>query len=51
MIKPINPIAKAMLKERRKKQVVSSKKVYSRKKEGKYADTFRENKSKEEAQE
>ena len=50
MIKSINPVAKAMLQERRRKQVVPSKKIYNRKKEGNYADKFREDKSKEETQ-
>ena len=51
MIRKINPIAKAMLESRRRTQVVPSKKTYNRKKEKNYADSVRENSSKEETKE
>ena len=46
VIKPVNPVAKAMAHNRRRQQVVPNKKRYDRKKDKSYADTIRENESK-----
>ena len=43
VIKPVNPVAKAMALSRRWQQVVPNKKKYNRKKDKNYADTIREN--------
>lgn len=43
VIKPVNPVAKAMALSRRRQQVVPNKKKYNRKKDKNYADTIREN--------
>ena len=43
VIKPVNPVAKAMALSRRRHQVVPNKKKYNRKKDKNYADTIREN--------
>ena len=43
VIRPVNPVAKAMAQNRRRKQVVPDKKKYNRKKDKDYADTIREN--------
>ena len=51
MIKKVNPIAKAMLESRRRRQVVPSKKKYNRKKEKNYADSIRENTNQKETKE
>jgi hypothetical protein len=46
IIRPVNPVAKAMAQNRRRQQVVPDKKKYNRKKDKSYADTIRENESK-----
>ena len=46
VIRPVNPVAKAMAQNRRRQQVVPNKKRYDRKKDKNYADTIRENESK-----
>ena len=43
VIRPVNPVAKAMALSRRRQQVVPNKKKYNRKKDKNYADTIREN--------
>lgn len=43
VIRPVNPVAKAMAQNRRRQQVVPDKKKYNRKKDKDYADTIREN--------
>ena len=43
VIKPVNPVAKAMALSRRRQQVVPNKKKYNRKKDKNYANTIREN--------
>ena len=43
VIRPVNPIAKAMAHSRRRQQVMPDKKKYNRKKDKNYADTIREN--------
>jgi len=45
VIKPVNPVAKAMAQNRRRQQVVPDKKKYNRKKDKDYADTIRKNES------
>lgn len=45
VIKPVNPVAKAMAQNRRRQQVVPDKKKYNRKKDKNYADTIRKNES------
>jgi hypothetical protein len=46
VIRPVNPVAKAMAQNRRRQLVVPNKKRYDRKKDKNYADTIRENESK-----
>ena len=46
VVRPVNPIAKAMAQNRRRQQIVPNKKRYDRKKDKDYADTIRENESK-----
>ena len=46
VVRPVNPVAKAMAQNRRRQQVVPNKKRYDRKKDKNYADTIRENESK-----
>ena len=46
VVRPVNPIAKAMAQNRRRQQVVPNKKQYDRKKDKDYADTVRKNESK-----
>ena len=46
VVRPVNPIAKAMAQNRRRQQVVPNKKRYDRKKDKSYADTIRGNESK-----
>ena len=43
VVKPVNPVAKAMAHSRRRQQVVPDKKKYNRKKDKNYANTIREN--------
>ena len=43
VIRPVNPVAKAMALSRRRQQVVPNKKKYNRKKDKNYANTIREN--------
>ena len=46
VVRPVNPVAKAMSLSRRRQQAVPDKKKYNRKKDENYADTTRENESK-----
>jgi|TARA_R100001079_G_C4298223_1_gene90066 hypothetical protein len=48
MIKPINPIAKAMAHNRRRKQVVPNKKKYNRKTDNTFKQQLKKEESKNE---
>ena len=47
VVRPVNPIAKAMAHNRRRQQTLPDKTKYNRKKDLNYADTIRKNESNE----